>query len=79
LRKVIDDEWLLIISGIMSLLFGAILIVRPGEGALAMVLLIGAYMIAVGGMTVALALRLRYLAHKFGRPAAGSPGSSFGS
>ena len=61
LRKVIDDEWLLVLSGVVSLLFGGILIAKPGEGAIAMVLLIGAFMIAVGGMTVALALRLRHL------------------
>ena len=61
LRKVIDDEWMLILAGAMSLLFGAILVIRPGEGAIAMVILIGAYMVAVGGMIVALALRLRHL------------------
>lgn len=61
LRKVIDDEWILAISGALSLLFGGILIAHPGEGALAMVLFIGAWMIAVGAMAVALALRLRHL------------------
>lgn len=65
LRKVIDDEWMLILSGAVSLLFGGILIVKPGEGAIAMVLLIGAFMIAVGAMTVGLALRLRHLSRRF--------------
>ncbi len=61
LRKVIDDEWMLVLAGVVSLLFGGILILRPGEGAIAMVLLIGAFMIAIGGMTVAFALRLRHV------------------
>lgn len=64
LRHVIDDEWMLILSGAVSILFGFMLIVRPGEGAIAMVLLIGAFMIAAGAMTVALALRLRHISQR---------------
>jgi uncharacterized membrane protein HdeD (DUF308 family) len=64
LRKFIDDEWMLIISGIVSVLFGGILIARPGEGAIAMVLLIGAFMIAIGAMTIGLAMRLRHLSKR---------------
>lgn len=64
LRKVIDDEWMLVLSGVVSLLFGGMLMIRPGEGAIAMVLLIGAFMIAAGGMAIALALRLRHLAQR---------------
>jgi len=64
LRKVIDDEWMLILSGVVSVLFGGMLISKPGEGAIAMVLLIGAFMIAVGAMTVGLGLRLRNVAKR---------------
>lgn len=64
LRKAIDDEWMLVLSGVISLLFGGILLIRPGDGALAMVQLIGAFTIAAGGMTIALALRLRHLAQR---------------
>jgi uncharacterized membrane protein HdeD (DUF308 family) len=64
LRKHIDDEWVLVLSGVMSIAFGAILIARPKVGVLAMVLLTGAYMIALGGMAVALSLRLRKIQHK---------------
>lgn len=66
LRKVIDDEWILAISGVLSLLFGGILIAHPGEGALAMVLFIGAWMIAIGAMEIALALRLKQLSRRAG-------------
>ncbi len=64
LRKQIDDEWVLVLSGVLSIAFGALLLARPGAGALAMVLLIGAYMMALGVMAVALSLRLRKLQHK---------------
>jgi uncharacterized membrane protein HdeD (DUF308 family) len=64
LRKEIDDEWVLGLSGLLSLAFGILLWIAPGEGALAVVLLIGAYMLALGVMGVALSLRLRRLQHK---------------
>lgn len=65
LRKVIDDEWMLILSGIISILFGGMLVAKPGEGAIAMVLLIGAFMIAIGAMTIGLALRLRHISRRW--------------
>lgn len=70
LRKHIDDEWVLALSGVLSLAVGAILIARPGAGLVALVLLIGAYMIALGVMAVALSLRLRKLQQKLAAPAA---------
>ena len=42
LRKTIRKEWLLILSGAISVLFGLAVIVVPGAGALALVWLIGA-------------------------------------
>jgi uncharacterized membrane protein HdeD (DUF308 family) len=59
LRKEIEGEWLLALSGIASLAFGALLILRPAAGAVAVVWLIGAYAILFGGLLIALGLRLR--------------------
>jgi uncharacterized membrane protein HdeD (DUF308 family) len=64
LREVLDDEWILALSGAMSILFGVLMFLRPAAGALAIVLLIGAYMLALGVFAVALSLRLRRLQHK---------------
>ena len=59
LRKEIDDEWLLIASGVLSVAFGLLLLAWPGAGALAMVLVIGAFAILYGLLTISLSLRLR--------------------
>src|SRR5579871_3222987 len=35
LRRVIDNEWALILSGVLSAVFGILLLIQPGAGALA--------------------------------------------
>ncbi|WP_428819417.1 HdeD family acid-resistance protein [Microbulbifer sp. MCCC 1A16149] len=64
LRKEIDHEWLLIFAGFLSVIFGLVLLLKPGAGALALLWLIGSYAIAFGIILVWLAFRLRKLAHK---------------
>jgi uncharacterized membrane protein HdeD (DUF308 family) len=64
LRKDIDDEWVLGLSGAASVLFGILLLARPDAGLLVMAIMIGAYMTAIGMLTVALSLRLRRMQHK---------------
>ena len=61
LRKEMEGEWLLILSGILSVLFGLILIVRPGAGAVAIAWFIGAYAIVLGVLLIIFAFRLREL------------------
>ena len=59
LRKEISSEWLLILKGVLSVLFGLVLFVAPGAGALAMVLVIGVYAIVAGVLLMLVAFRLR--------------------
>jgi len=59
LRKEIDNEWLLIASGVVSVIFGLILVVQPGTGALALLYVIGIYATLYGILLVWLSLRLR--------------------
>lgn len=63
LRKEIDNEWLLILVGVLSVLFGAAMILSPGAGALALVWVIAAYSVALGVLTIALAFRLKKHTH----------------
>jgi uncharacterized membrane protein HdeD (DUF308 family) len=59
LRKEIENEWWLIASGVLSVLFGVLVLAAPGEGALALLWVIGAYAVVLGAALVALSLRLR--------------------
>jgi uncharacterized membrane protein HdeD (DUF308 family) len=72
LRHEIDDEWILGFSGLMSIIFGLLIMWRPGAGLIAIALLIGAYMMALGIFGVALSLRLR----KVGQNLSGTSGAT---
>jgi len=69
LRHEIDDEWILGLSGLMSIIFGGLIMWRPGAGLIAIALLIGAYMLALGVFGVALSLRLRKMGQSLQAPA----------
>jgi uncharacterized membrane protein HdeD (DUF308 family) len=64
LRREIDNEWMLILSGVVSVLFGLIVLIAPGAGALGLIWAIAAYSIVFGISFVALALRLRKHKHE---------------
>lgn len=59
LRDEIEGEWWLVASGVLSVIFGVLLVLWPGAGALAMVLVIGSFAIIFGSLLVGFALRLR--------------------
>jgi uncharacterized membrane protein HdeD (DUF308 family) len=63
LRRVIRNEWLLAGSGLASVIFGVIAAVFPGAGILALIWLLGAWLIVLGVILIAFALSLRQLAH----------------
>ncbi len=64
LRKEIEGEWLLIVGGVLSVLFGIGMLIRPGAGALALIWVIGAYAIVFGIILVIFSLRLRKHDHE---------------
>jgi len=59
LRHEIEDEWLLIAAGILSVLFGVAILLKPGAGALALAWAIGTFAILSGILLVAFALRIK--------------------
>jgi uncharacterized membrane protein HdeD (DUF308 family) len=72
LRKLIANEWLLIVSGVVSIIFGALLIAQPGAGAISIVWLLGAYALLFGILTVMLALRVRGMRDTIGHQTTGA-------
>ena len=73
-RKEIDNEWLLILDGVLSVVFGGALLWRPGVGALAMVWMIATFAIIYGIMLIPLAFRLRHV-HEDHTHHGGTPGT----
>ncbi len=61
LRDVISNEWFLGLSGLLTVALGVILVVRPREGAVALVTVIGIFAILWGIMLISFGLRLRRL------------------
>ena len=59
MRSVVPDAWLIGLSGIVSIAFGAFLLVVPADGAFALVYVIGFYALFAGVMDVTAGLRLR--------------------
>ncbi len=59
LRKIISNEWLLILAGIASVAFGVILLLRPAAGALALIWWFGAWALIFGILMIVLAFRMR--------------------
>jgi len=72
LRKLIANEWLMILSGVVSIVFGALLIAQPGAGTIAIIWLLGAYALLFGILTLMLALRVRGMRDTIGRQATGT-------
>ena len=59
LRREINNEWLLMLGGLLSILFGVALILQPAAGGVALIWLIGAYQLIFGVLLIALGFRLK--------------------
>ena len=62
-RKVLPNEWMLILSGLLSIAFGGLMLARPGAGALAVIWIIGWYATLYGVLMLVLGFRLRGVLH----------------
>jgi uncharacterized membrane protein HdeD (DUF308 family) len=70
LRHVITNEWIYFLGGLLSIIFGILLFVFPGVGAVSLVWLIGFYAIVFGISEIIFAFRLRGLRHELESAAA---------
>jgi uncharacterized membrane protein HdeD (DUF308 family) len=61
-REVIDNELLLGLGGVLSVVFGLVVLAQPATGAATFAILFGVYALLVGIAQVWLGLRLRSLA-----------------
>jgi uncharacterized membrane protein HdeD (DUF308 family) len=59
LRKEIEGEWLLALTGVLSLVLAVLFAMAPDAGAVALIWLWGAYAAAFGVLLVWLGFRLR--------------------
>jgi uncharacterized membrane protein HdeD (DUF308 family) len=67
LRKVIQNEWLLGLSGVLSVLFGLLMFLQPGAGALAVIWIVAAYAVIFGVLLIWLGFRLKRHAARAGQ------------
>jgi uncharacterized membrane protein HdeD (DUF308 family) len=63
LRRYVQHEWLLALSGIASLVFGILMIMAPLAGALVIALFVGGYALAFGVILISLGIRMRGLSN----------------
>ena len=59
LRKQIEHEWLLILTGALSIVFGVLVMLFPPAGALALAFFVSFYAISTGILLLVLAVRAR--------------------
>lgn len=64
IRKIVRGEWLLYLTGILSILFGLALIWAPGAGGMSVSMMIGAWALVVGILRVLFAFRVRSLVRR---------------
>jgi len=66
LRHEIRGEWMMALIGILSIALGFLIVAFPLAGALSVVLMIGAFVFAMGVLMIALGFKLRSLRHPGG-------------
>ena len=71
MRHEAPGEWVLILSGILTTVFGVLMVLLPWAGLLSLIWLIGAYSLFFGFLFLFFGFRLRALAHA--RPAPHPP------
>ncbi|MCA9876912.1 MAG: DUF308 domain-containing protein [Thermomicrobiales bacterium] len=66
LRKEIDNEWWLILTGVLSIIFGVLVFQNPIAGAFALQTIFAAFAIVAGIFSIALSFRVRSFGEQIG-------------
>jgi uncharacterized membrane protein HdeD (DUF308 family) len=61
LRKVIEGEFWMLLGGVLSIVFGSLLVLNPGTGLLSLVWLVGIYATMFGCSSLGVGYRLHRL------------------
>ena len=64
IRKAVRGEWVLYLTGVVSVVFGLLLVWAPGIGGLSVSLMAGAWALAIGILRVLFAFRVRSLVRR---------------
>ncbi|WP_027015398.1 HdeD family acid-resistance protein [Comamonas composti] len=59
LRQEIEGEWLLVLGGVLSVLFGGFVLANPGAGMMAMLWVLALYAVLLGLLMVLLAFKIK--------------------
>lgn len=64
IRKEVSSEWVLYVTGILSVLFSLMILFRPGVGGLSVVYLIATWAVVIGLLRIFFAFRVRKLGNR---------------
>jgi uncharacterized membrane protein HdeD (DUF308 family) len=75
-REKIEREWVLYLCGVLSILWGVLIVVRPDSGAVSVVYMIASWAIMIGVLRIVFAFKAKGLAENVGErvAAARNPG-----
>jgi len=68
LRDIVENEWMYVFAGIVSILFGVLVLRYPVAGAIGVVWLFAGYAFIFGVLAIALSYRLQQLHSKLQQP-----------
>jgi uncharacterized membrane protein HdeD (DUF308 family) len=68
-RKLVKGEWLLALSGVLSIAFGVLLLSSPHAGLLVLVYLVGIYALMFGVLLIAFGIRIHSFDRQHPKPA----------
>ena len=66
IREAVKGEWMLYLTGGLSVLFGLMIFVRPAEGTVSVVWLIASWAILIGALRIFFAFKVRNLPERVG-------------